>query len=133
MRNKWIIWYAVALHATWGGLLLSSASVMNITAVHHLSLVIPNRWLLAVAMIVIALSAGLALAFRPMLRSLVLVLPQQMFLMISAVGAVVAISKSQFADGVLRPWQFIATDQVPAILAAVLHTLALVEWLGKRR
>ena len=60
------------------------------------------------------LSAGLALYslrdINPKLKVL-FVLPQQFLLLLSSFGAARAIVLSQFADGVVRPWQFIAVDQ----------------------
>jgi len=69
---------------------------------------------------------GLTHKFRYGFWGLTLALPQQFILMESLIGAVIAISTSSFADGVIRPRLFIAADQVPAILAAILHTMAIV-------
>ena len=57
--------------------------------------------------------------------SLLLSLPQQFILMLSMMSAFEAINVSHYADGVERPQLFIFIDQLPAILAAILHTLAL--------
>jgi len=52
--------------------------------------------------------------------------------MMSAAGAIEAIFISQYADGVLRPWAFIAADQVYSIIAALGHTLAMALFVLRR-
>ncbi len=47
--------------------------------------------------------------------------------MISAVGALGAMITGMFADGVVRPHEFIIADQVPAVLLALMTVLALME------
>lgn len=62
---------------------------------------------------------------RPVFKLIALV-PQQLLLLISAGGAVAAISAGMYADGTIRSRAFIAVDQVPAILTALCHTMAIV-------
>ena len=45
----------------------------------------------------------------------------------SAYAAVVAVAVAHYGDGVTRPRLFILADQVPAVLAMVLHTAAVIE------
>jgi NADH:ubiquinone oxidoreductase subunit K len=53
-------------------------------------------------------------------------LPQQAILMLSAAASLHASALSQYADGIPRPFLFIFADQLPTILAAVLHLVALL-------
>ncbi len=62
---------------------------------------------------------------RPLYRFL-LMIPQQVLLVFSAVGAAGAIWHSSYADGELRPMAFIASDQMWAIVAVVCYSLAVV-------
>lgn len=57
---------------------------------------------------------------------IVLMIPQQSLLLISAFGAITAIVTGQYADGVERARGFIAADQVHIILAATSHAFAII-------
>ena len=46
---------------------------------------------------------------------------------IAAWGGFQAIVNGQYADGVARPYEFILTDQLPIMLFALIHTLAVLE------
>ena len=128
LGGKWIVWYAVVLHGLWGALVLYDPQhAVWITAIATSVKVVGDPYLLG-ALYVIASGLSIVACFRrDDLVGACLAVPQQFFLMTSAIGAVRAIVLSQFADGVDRPWAFIAADQLPAILAAVLHSAALVE------
>ena len=53
-------------------------------------------------------------------------LPQQALLSMSMLGSINAVARSTYADGVLRPQIFILSDQLPIILLAVCHTVAII-------
>ena len=131
-RIKWIIWLAIAIHTLWGVLLLTgNDSVRQITAVHS-SATRVGEWLpFGVMYLTIAAMAfvGGSGFFGPLtrMRNFLLCLPQQFFLVESAWGAIEAIAACQFADGVPRPWAFMAADQGQVVLLALLHTGAIVE------
>lgn len=120
-----MILYAISLHLAWSVILLFDASAMNATAVHALI-----RWgvsssSLAAIIAACALMALFALFLKPT-WALMLLLPQQILLMMSASGAIDAIWIAQFADGVVRDRGFIAADQLYSVLAAAGHTLAII-------
>lgn len=54
-------------------------------------------------------------------------MPQQLLLTISAIGAVIAIYTSAYADGIVRPRGFIAADQAPIIIMTVAYTISIVK------
>lgn len=56
----------------------------------------------------------------------ILILPQQVVLWFSVVGAGHAMYLGQFADGTIRSHWFLIVDQVPVILIAMGHTAALL-------
>lgn len=125
--TSWMIWYAVALHLVWAACLAWDGATGGVTAIHHLLLFMPRRCAIYLLAGVGTLAAYGLLAQRRRV-SLLCVLPQQFVLMCSAVGALHAILSSTFADGVPRPRAFICADQMPALLAAVLHTFAILEF-----
>ena len=129
MNRNWIFVFAVTLHLLWGVLLLwDGVNAAFITAIHTSLNIFGNRVLLGTLYLA---ASGLVCITHfcgtPSLKNVWLVLPQQFMLMVSALGACIAIWKSQFADGVDRPRAFIMADQAPAILMAIFHTMALLE------
>ena len=57
---------------------------------------------------------------------LILLLPQQTLLIITAIGAVIAISHGMYLDGVQRPWSFILCDQFPRLTSPILYSAAIL-------
>ena len=122
-----ILWYATLLHATWGILVLYSADSLGSTPLAILAELFPGHirlglWLLGVAVLSLW---GLFTPRNRRLRTLLL-LPQQFFLSMSAVGGILAATRGMYADGVVRPHLFILTDQLPIILAAVAYAIAVI-------
>lgn len=130
-RMLYILWFAVATHFLWGTLiLLYGESVTWITAIHHTLTICPHIPTLGVLYILIATGATLSILGKlpggPFI-DLLGILPQQLVLVYSAIGALEAMVLSTFADGVIRPREFIVADQAPAIFLAAFHTAAIVE------
>ena len=123
-----IILYAVALHLSWGVLLLLNESAGWATAVHSVLVWIGSEYATAAVMFAVAIAAvaGLHRRLAHSLWGVGLMLPQQAVLFMSAVGAIQAMALSSFADGVVRPNPFIIADQLPAVLIAILHTIGIL-------
>jgi hypothetical protein len=103
--------------------LLWDPAAGNATAVHALLQLVSRPAAISIYGVV-ALLAAFGLFYR---RGCVwCLLPQQFVLMLSAVGAGMAMWAGAFADGVARPPAFIIADQMPAILAAIGHTYAII-------
>jgi hypothetical protein len=120
-----MVCYAIGLHLSWAVILLIDSSATNATAVHAL-----YRYLHSVPLLSLMLFAAAGLAMKGLCTRVpwivLLLLPQQILLLMSAAGAVEAIWISQFADGVIRPRAFLAADQIYSILAAIGHTVAII-------
>ena len=126
--NSWMIWYAIGLHLTWGVCVLVTPQTAGVTAIYHVSLVfMGNTWATGAALLGVGALAVAGLAVKSKSATIWFLLPQQFVLVLSAVGAIVASIGGHFADGVPRPHAFIFADQTPALLAAVLHTLAFLD------
>jgi len=65
-------------------------------------------------------------------QTVILLIPQQFFMLLSAGGSIVAIYHGYYADGVVRSSAFILADQSPWVLAALLYTFSILETFGKR-
>ena len=129
LGRKWIIVFAIALHMLWGALLLlDGENAAHITAIHTSLNIFRSHVLLGIIYLVASVLAIFAAwRFSPNVFNLAMVLPQQFMLMVSAIGACIAIWTSRFADGVERPMAFIMADQAPAVLMAIFHSCALLE------
>lgn len=130
-RPSWIIWYAVALHALWGALLLLNRVPYGATPLH----IYAGMPRFAMAALFLAASAFAAYGVtrnRPTWQGLASLLPQQGLLIVSAYAALQAVAYSHYGDGVLRPRGFILADQAPVILTMILHTAAIVEMHARR-
>lgn len=132
LAKKWIVLYATILHVVWGVTILLSASAVATTPISGMTSAVGGRYPAALALL---LASGLIVwAMRiplPSLKGLLLCTPQQFLTMLSAVGAIECMARQAYADGVPRPFAFIFADQLPAVLAAVIHTVALVDYYGK--
>ncbi|HEX6469339.1 MAG TPA: hypothetical protein VF069_09605 [Streptosporangiaceae bacterium] len=126
VRPVAIVWCAVALHLTWGCLLLISGKVLGATALHAFE-GLPRLLTAAIMFSVATMAAVGAVRRGPRPVTLGLLLPQQAVLSISAMSAVSAVAHSRYGDGVPRPWYFILADQTPVIMTMVLHTIAVVQ------
>lgn len=122
----WIIWYAVLLHIGWGCLLLVSPSPYGATAL-HIYHDLPRILMAGVLFLASGLAAWAVTRRQPSLRSLSALLPQQVLLTLSAYAAIAAVIAGHYGDGLPRPRLFILADQAPAILALILHTVAVIE------
>ena len=66
------------------------------------------------------------------LKSLYFIMPQQVLLYISAWSSLHAVLQGQYADGAARPPIFILADQLPTIVVAVWHSVAIIDTFMRR-
>lgn len=124
-----VLIYATVLHIIWGVLLLSvPKDSLRVTPLAYVLNVFGQRYGAAL-LLGAALCTGLALRM-PGRNGLLMSLPQNALLFMSAVVGVVSALSGRYPDGVLRPGPFIFTDQLPMILVAPLHALSLVLYHG---
>jgi hypothetical protein len=135
------VWFAIALHITWCIALLLSSTPKETTAIHSLGLLWPNRYGLVLVLLAVAGCATAAIFMKPSRARLLMLVPQQLALGISASGAVVAIGSGAYPDGTHRDSMFLLSDQIPAVLALVIHSATIIylallmtktEWVGQR-
>lgn len=119
-----MVFFAVVLHLVWGTCILVDAAATNATAVHAVYQYVHPPIALALTFYTVAILAAIGLATKsPWI--VLLLLPQQLILMMSASGAIDAMWLAQFADGVIRPRSFLIADQLYSVLLAVGHTIAI--------
>ena len=125
-----IVIYAILLHFLQGSLMIISPDAGFVTSTSHVRewLQFSTFWLGVFYVLASVFSVvGLLVFGSGSLQRLLTLLPQQLFLTLAAAGAAVAIIDSQFADGVVRSRYFIAADQSPIIIAALLHSVAVID------
>lgn len=122
------VWYAIVLHLVWAGLILATNNApKNVTAVSAVAELFPAKGGLAIVFATVAFCALLSIyQKRITLLKIALLIPQQLILGISAAGALRAMYLSHYADGVIRARGFIIADQLPAVLALLVHSITIV-------
>jgi hypothetical protein len=128
--GKYIVLFASLLHLAWAVLLLVSPTAGYSTPVAIITRVCGGPYRSA---FVLATVAGVAMVF-PFIRyrltnrmMAALLIPQQLLLFMSAGAGLWAAVRETYADGVVRGWPFILSDQLPVILLALLYTVAVLE------
>lgn len=119
-----LVAYVAVTHLFWAALLTASPAAMNATPVSGLA-VLGGRPLLVVVLAGSGLGSLFALSVH---RWWVMwfMIPQQVLLGLSLGTAGQAVAQQRYADGVLRPWTFIAADQAPTIVLAFAHLVAVI-------
>jgi hypothetical protein len=120
-----IILYAIVVHVITGVVLILNPDAGASTGPSSVvQLFFDSSLFAGVAMLVAAALAAGASLHRPW-RSWAY-WPQQLLLVVAAIGALVAVVMGNYADGVVRPTMFIATDQLPVMLMPIFHAIAIV-------
>ena len=128
MKNNFIIILAIIMHFLWGLCLILSPVAIHTTGIDIVLQAFPNHY---IAGLIFSIIAGCS--FLSILRNkidwigVLLLIPQQILLIISAGGALNNIFLGHFADGVVRSRYFIFADQLPAILITIFYTLAILQ------
>ena len=120
-----IILYAIVVHVITGIVLILNPDAGASTGPSSVvQLFFDSSLLAGVAMLIAAALATGAHLYRPW-RSWAY-WPQQLLLVVAAIGALVAVVMGNYADGVVRPTLFIATDQLPVMLMPIFHAVAII-------
>ena len=132
MRKSWVVYLAVIIHLAWGISLLIDPAPRMVTSIAFTSDFFSNRIIEGLVFIVVSLMAGADIIFsvKKSILGILMLIPQQIILILSATGAVTAMIFHQFPDGIERPFLFIFSDQLPAVLLAVFHTCAIWQHYG---
>ena len=128
-RHNPIVDLVCALHALWAICLIVDASpdnpVMAITGISSTARFFPSRVGMAVLFGGASVMAFCGEFAARRVTAVLWMIPQQVLLLICALGAAQAIFAASFADGVIRTHQFLAADQGPLILLMMFHTTAM--------
>ena len=124
MRYPFIMHGVTLLMAVWAVLTTLSRHALGATPVSGIHEYL-DRTPMVLALSLSAVCAVWALCVRPSRLTLLALLPQQILLFMAAANSVEAVVESHYADGVSRPWAFIAADQAWIIIGVAAYTLAV--------
>jgi len=122
------VWYAIVLHLVWATLILATDNApAKATPVAAVARIFPARAGLAIIFVTVAFCALLSIyQSRLSVLKISLLIPQQLILGVSAAGAIHAMTVGHYADGVIRPKGFLVADQLPAVLALLVHSATII-------
>jgi hypothetical protein len=121
-RQPFIVCCAVSMHLTWGILALISPESSKATTTSAFGW---HPYLTGVSMLLVAVSALIGLLVDYRLWVVALTLPQQLVLAFSADAALTAMAQGHYADGTVRPWDFIMSDQCLPVYLCLWHAIAV--------
>ena len=136
-RTNWLVVMGIALHLSWGVILLFSDAPLKTTPLGAFFL--RDHYAAAVWFLSIAAVAAVGHRIRSggsrasMMLPAVLLAPQQFSLMASAGTAVWCVVQGHYFDMEPRPRMFILSDQLVIILTMICHTAALIDWCSFSR
>jgi len=124
----WVVWYSCSIHLVWGIMMLAGVKV-NATPVSDIIQLSSDIRAIGLLLLIVASLAFYGLVnYRYKIHiSLWFIAPQQVLVFITAWSSLSAALAGQYADGVARPPEFIFADQLPSIVLAVWHTVAVLD------
>ena len=126
MKNNLIIYYAIILQAITVLFLLTSPVPILVASlgVFYKIFMIPQIGALLMLLSIILATIGLFVKTQSRLHFLFFI-PQYLFLLLTAGSALNYVFEGHYADGVIRPWQFIFIDQIHSMILAFLYTSSI--------
>lgn len=121
------LFYAAIKHVIWGTLFLYSRHAIGGTSPSSVMRGLPFGYEGNIAFLFCASALAVRAFFigfpvhQGNLGSALLLLPQSYIVILAAYGPLMGVLHGHYADGVARPWSFIAADQINAILIAGFH------------
>lgn len=134
MRLNILLLYFVAFkHLIWGIVIISTPFVINTSTLATINSLFVYYWAGGIALITSSLIAIYGLKrSTTLLGDIIYLIPLQFFVWLAALTAVNAVLSGHYADGVIRPRQFIFVDQLTHILLSVFVTIVVFEPLWNK-
>jgi hypothetical protein len=131
LRYAWMVYYGVLLHGFWAIMVLFSDDPFGSTPLH--ALLLGHRLVTAAVLIAASGMAVKGVQQKGTMSGVLLLLPQQLLLVVSAIAGIVAAILGHYADLEPRPHLFIAADQLPSVVAAICHSFAIFDLHHRHR
>ncbi len=126
-RGSWMLVYGIGLYLITGTILLVSPEAMGITAMGEFNKFHIDNSFIGLIFILCGILTCHGLLIKNPILAISLCFPQLTLLAINSIACISAIFRGSYADGVIRPTMFILADQVPYVLAAILHMVAIID------
>ena len=130
-RNYFIIFYATILQIITGVVLLFSPTQIEVAQLGIFNILFPYKIGAVLMLLSVALVIFADLYIKNKLLNILLHIPQEFFLILTAISGILYVSLGHYADGVVRSQAFIFIDQLPGIVAAVLYLVFLFDFAGR--
>ena len=120
----------MALHFLWGLIVLCYGTLYLTTPQAYIHMLLTSTFSTGVVYITVsllALYAEYAWYKQYFVISLLFLCPQQLLMLLSGSSSINAALKGEYANGVVLPHMFILSDQLPIVIAAIVHTLAMLD------
>lgn len=128
IRPIYVFSICVLVQCSWAALVLFDPSAANATPLSGPFGFFGERQLTTGLMLLTAnVLAVVAILNPPSVPTFFLVAPQLVFVWAAAAASGVAIVEQHYADGVIRPFAFIAADQNIQIAFAVMYTIGIIQ------
>lgn len=116
----------LAIHLVWAALISWSGSYIQSTPLSMITRTVGSPVILACVLMISCVSTVIGMNSRAALTRTLCFLPQQTLVSMTFVSSFEAVAAGQYADGVVRSFSFILSDQLPSMLIAVFHTVAVI-------
>jgi hypothetical protein len=127
-KNRFIILYAILTQGITSLFVLASQEPLRVANLGFFYQTFSDFKFGAVLMLIATLLALAGFFAKGDGFRFLLFLPQLGFLLLTSSSAIYHISQGHYADGVMKSWQFIFVDQMPAIVATLLYTFAIFDF-----
>ena len=121
-----IVLLVLCLHLTWAGLIAWTGRYIHSTPLAIVTQTLGSPHILALTLSLSCLLAVVGMFAQAALTRVICFVPQQTLVSMSFASAFGAVAAGQYADGVVRSFAFILSDQLPSMLVAVFHTIAII-------
>jgi hypothetical protein len=123
-----VIPIVAVMHMIQGLIMFFSDESIGATPLSELLYIFNSRFIVS-ELLILGVPLTLFAVFWPHLSRFyrfLLMLPQQTFVTVSAFGAIQAMLLGSYADGTIRSSWFIVGDQIPIVMLAVAHSVAVI-------
>ena len=133
MQKNFIICYTIIVQVITAMFLLFFSEPVRVASlgVFYQIFSAPQLGALIMLLSVVSAVVGLSIPTKNKLHFLFF-LPQYIFLLLTAGSSLNYVLQGMYADGVVRPWQFIFVDQLYVLVLAVLYTPSIFNF-GKEK